>query len=391
MYSKIILKKGKEVSVKRFHKWIYSGAVDKIIGKIAEGDIVEIYDANNNFLAIGHYQSESITVRILSFEKTEIDQNFWNKKIDNAIELRKKSGFFTDNSTNVFRLINGEGDDMPGLIADYYDGLVVTQCFSAGMYKNINQIAEAISSKTEIKAIYDKSSLKLPQSYKKKIKDGFIKGEINSPVEVSENNNKFLVDFIEGQKTGFFIDQRENRKILSEFSSQKEILNLYSYTGGFSIYAAKSGAQNVTSVESSELALEIAEKNYHLNNVEKIVKNEKADVEMYLKNNIKKYDIIVLDPPALAKNHLHKEKALKKYKNINEAALLSVKNRGLLFTFSCSKAITSNELKQALFIAGANTKRNLKIIKQLHQPADHPISIYNPESEHLKGFVVFVE
>lgn len=389
---KITLRNNKDVSIKRFHPWIYSGAIQSVVGKPKDGDIVEVFDSQDNFLAIGHYQPDSIAVRVLSFEKREIDHDFWLEKIGNAIKLRRTLGFFENKETNVFRIINGEGDDLSGLIVDFYDGLLVIQCFSVGMFRQLEEITEAfkIELKNELKAIYNKSYLKLPRQFTDKKPDGYLWQTHDNLIKIIENGNVFLVDFINGQKSGFFIDQRKNRSFLSEFVKDKTVANLYGYTGGFSVYAAKSGAKKVVTVDSSEGALEIAKENYILNNVENIVENIESDVVKFLDDTDEKFDVIILDPPAFSKNHNHREKALRAYKKINSKALEKINEGGILFSFSCSKAVTANDLRQSIFVAAASMNKNLKILHQLHQPADHPISIFHPEGEHLKGFIVQV-
>lgn len=391
MIKKITLRKNKEKSVKRYHPWIYSGAVQNLPDDLFDGEIVEVYDCDEKFLAIGHYQPESIAVRILSFEKQEINQEFWNNKIKKAIDFRKSLGFFDNDETNAFRLINGEGDDLPGLIADFYNGLVVVQCFSAGMYFQLSEIVEALKQNIpDLKTIYNKSFTKLPRNFKNKKEDGFLWGTIENPVQIKENNLNFSVNFIEGQKSGFFIDQRCNRNLLGQFAKDKTVANLYGYTGGFSVYAAKNGAKKVINVDSSEKALITAEDNYKLNNVEEKIENIESDVAKFLDETTEKFDVIVLDPPAFSKNHKHRDKAMRAYKKINSKALDKINSGGFLFTFSCSKAITANDLRQSIFVAAASSGKNIKIVHQLHQSSDHPISIFHPESEHLKGFVLQV-
>ncbi|NSW44490.1 MAG: class I SAM-dependent rRNA methyltransferase [Bacteroidales bacterium] len=390
-YPQIILKKSKEQSLKRRHPWVFSGAIDQLPFHIYEGDLVEVLDYHRNFLGIGHYQPDSIAVRILSFNNEPINQAFWNKKIETAYIKRKNLGLIDNPSTNVFRLIHGEGDELPGLIADYYNGIVVIQCHSAGMYLQRNAIAQAIKNVfPEIKAIYNKSFLTLPPLFNNKEADGFLWGEHSTPIEIIENNLRFNIDFIEGQKTGFFIDQRENRMLLGSLSKNKKVANLFGYTGGFAIYAAHYGASEVINVDSSAKALEMATNNYQLNKFTQI-KNICSDVNDFFKACQEHYDIVILDPPAFAKHHKHREKALLAYKNLNIKGLKLLSKGGFLFTFSCSQAISANDLRQAIFVAAANEKRNVSILYQLHQPADHPISIFHPEGEYLKGFVLKVE
>jgi 23S rRNA (cytosine1962-C5)-methyltransferase len=390
---KVFLKKNKGQSLKRFHPWIFSGAIGRISGNPNEGDLVEVYDEQEKFLALGHYQPDSISVRILTFQQEPIDAGFWKRKVHQAVQLRKTLGFFSNPDTNVFRLVHGEGDEMPGIIADYYNGVLVLQCHSAGMYLQLNEITEAFKDELGdlICAIYNKSLLTLPHKFMEKKEDGFLWGMSENPVHVLENGHRFLIDFIEGQKTGFFIDQRENRKLLSLYAKEKSIANLFSFTGGFSVYAACAGAKKVISVDSSAKALELASANYTLNNLSSNVENKVADVMSFFQQSDEKYDIIILDPPAFAKHHVHRERALVAYKNLNAKAIRLINSGGFLFSFSCSQAITADDLRQAIFVAAASEKRHVSIIHQLHQPTDHPVSIFHPEGEYLKGFVLYVK
>ncbi|RMG81374.1 MAG: class I SAM-dependent rRNA methyltransferase, partial [Bacteroidetes bacterium] len=328
----------------------------------------------------------------LSFQRLEINEHFWGEKIHQAIERRKRLGLINNQGTNAFRLIHGEGDDLPGLIADYYNGLVVMQCHSAGMYLNKEMIAHILKNELHgIKAVYNKSKATLPPRFQNFNEDGFILGECPSPVEILENKLHFLVDFKQGQKTGFFLDQRENRKLLSLFCKDKSVANLYGYTGGFSVYAAMAGARQVITVDSSEPALKLAEKNYLLNGVENKVENYQLEIKDFFKNNSRMYDVIILDPPAFAKHIKHRKNAMIHYKNINAAAIKILNKGGVLFSFSCSQAISAAELRQAIFVAAANSGRRVAILHQLFQPPDHPVNIFHPEGEYLKGFVLMVD
>lgn len=390
-YPKVFLKKGKEASIKRFHPWVFSGAIQKIPSNIREGDIVEVFSEQGEYLATGHYQPDSISVRILSFSRRIIDQHFWQEKLQLAIKRRYDLGFFENNNTNVFRLVHGEGDFLPGLVADYYNGLVVVQFHSAGMYYAKEFIVQALRNiLPHLKAIYNKSSNTLPFQIRSYNNDGFLWGEVENPLLVKENGYSFVIDYKEGQKTGFFIDQREHRMLVASFCKNKRVANLFGYTGGFAIYASKHGAFDVVNVDSSEKALDIAVQNYKLNNCNNI-KNIGLEVNDFFKQTDTYYDVIVLDPPAFAKHHIHKEKALIAYKNINAKALKIINSGGILFSFSCSQAISAIELKQAIFVAAANSGRNISILFQLHQPPDHPVNIYHPEGDYLKGFVLRVD
>jgi len=388
-YPKITIKNNRIQSIKRFHPWVFSGAIKKKPEDIQEGDIVELIDESGNFLAIGHYQPDTISVRILSFEKRPINKDFLTEKIKIAYNLRK--ALITN--SNVFRLIHGEGDGLPGLVVDYYNGVVVVQCHSAGMIKMLESITEAILDvlKNDVKAIYNKSFATLPPKFENKIEDAFLYNSFHNPVEVNENGFKFFIDYINGQKTGFYIDQRENRKLLLQYAKNKVVANLFGYTGAFSVYAAKAGAKKIFNVDSSSKALDIAKYNYQLNGVADVVENIEADVFEFLKNSSIDFDVVIVDPPAFSKHHLHKQNALMAYKRLNALAIRHIKSNGILFSFSCSQAINANELRQSIFVAAASEKRVLKILHQLHQPSDHPVSIFHPEGEYLKGFVFHVE
>lgn len=392
-YIKIKLKPGKEQSLLRFHPWVFSGAIQKINGNPVEGDIVEIDDSSGKFIALGHYQPSSITVRVVSFVETEIDRDFWSAKIQNAINLRKILGLYESKQTNTYRLIHGEGDTMPGLIVDIYGSTAVMQCHSVGMY-NIRQIiAELIVELFggTISAIYDKSTGTLP--FKSGITpiDGYLIGN-----EVSDNlleyGNKFSVSWAEGQKTGFFIDQRENRLLLQHYSKGKTVLNTFGYTGGFSVYAIKGGATRTITVDSSQKAIDLTNKNIDINfgntaNHESFC----LDVFEYLRTSEEKFDIIILDPPAFAKHNDALRNALQAYKRLNAAAIRKLNPGGILFTFSCSQVVNKENFRNAVFSGCAITGRQVKILHQLTQPSDHPINIYHPEGEYLKGLVLQVE
>lgn len=391
MYPIIKLKKNKEASLKRFHPWVFSGAIEYFPKELKEGDLVDVVDYQGLFLARGHYQPDSISVRVLTFNPTDINISFFQKKIKQAIELRKNLGLWNNSTTNVFRLIHGEGDGLPGLIADYYDGLIVLQFHSAGMYLQRNDIVQALLKEMpELKAIYNKSMATLPPKFENKQNDGFLFGNAENTIEVTENNVQFQINFFEGQKTGFFIDQRENRKLLSQFCKGKKVANLFGYTGGFSVYAAKSGATKILTVDSSAKALDMAQINYNLNHCTNI-ENIASDVNDFFKFAKSEWDVVILDPPAFAKHHKHREKALIAYKNLNAKGMRMLNKGGVLFTFSCSQAISAADLRQAIFVAAASENRHAAILYQLHQPGDHPISIYHPEGEYLKGFIAKVD
>lgn len=391
----IILNKGKESSLLRFHPWVFSGAIKKITGNPSEGDIVKVYSNNGDFLAIGHYQIGSIAVRALSFKDEKIDDNFWFKKIEQAYFLRESLGLISDN-TNCYRLVHGEGDFLPGLIIDIYKDTAVVQAHSVGIFLSKDAIALALKKLygTSLRAIYDKSSSTAPFKASLDLKDSylFLEGaEINELV-VKENGVNFLVDWVSGQKTGFFLDQRDNRNLLKNYSANKKVLNLFCYTGGFSLYALLGGAQSVDSVDSSKKAIELVERNLELNSfVGKHISycTDALDFMRNLPSN--QYDLIVVDPPAFAKHRGALDNALRAYKKLNALAIEKVAKGGIIFTYSCSQVVDKSAFALAVFSAAAQTKRNVRILHRLTQPADHPVSIYHPEGEYLKGLVLFVE
>jgi 23S rRNA (cytosine1962-C5)-methyltransferase len=390
--SKAILKSGKDQSVLRRHPWIFSGAIKKIIGDPAEGDVIDVYNNKDTFLAIGHYQIGSITIRIIHFSDVEIDNSFWSEKISGAFQLRRELGLTNSDSTNVYRIVNAEGDNLPGLIIDYYKSNLVMQIHSIGMYYARNSILKALENVYEgkINTIYDKSESTLPFKGTVKGKDEFLKGEAANAI-VCENGLKFYVDWVDGQKTGFFIDQRENRQLLMNYSKNRNVLNMFCYTGGFSVYALKGGAEMVHSVDSSKKAIGLVNKNVKLNFAEANHNASAVDAFKYLESIKDKYDLIILDPPAFAKHHNVLHNALQGYKRLNQQAFEQISPGGILFTFSCSQVVSKDNFRKSIFAAAANAKRNVRILHQLNQPADHPVSIYHPEGEYLKGLVLYVE
>ncbi|MCC6721208.1 MAG: class I SAM-dependent rRNA methyltransferase [Bacteroidia bacterium] len=384
MYSKIFLKYGKEKSLLRYHLWVFSGAIEKTEGNPENGDIVEIFSSKNEFLALGHYQNGSIMVRILSFEKEVINVEFWLKKINNAWDVRKKSNLPEYGFTNVFRLIHGEGDNCPGLVIDVYYDSVVVQAHSIGMSNSANDILSALN-------LFDKLTFKniiLKDEVKNFVKPFF--GN-ESKTEVIENGNKFYIDLISGQKTGFFIDQRENRKLLGSFCKDKKVLNMFGYTGGFSVYAAHGGALLVHTVDSSESAIQTANNNMKLNNYSNIHTGFVDDAFEFLKNMNEEYDIVILDPPAFAKHLKSLSNAREAYIRLNKEAFKKIKKGGIIFTFSCSQVVSKEIFRSAVFTAAIQAKRNLRILSQLTQPSCHPINLFHPESEYLKGLVLYVD
>ena len=392
-FAKIVLKPGKEQSLKRFHPWVFSGAINKVFGKLNEGDLVAVYSSKNEFLGLGHYQIGSIAVRIVAFKPINPDYNFWKNKIEQAWNFRKNLGLVQNPKTNVFRLIHAEGDGMPGLIVDFYNGTAVMQTHSVGMYFIRETLVQALREVLgeHLKAVYDKSAKTLPFKAKIDPVDRFLLGE-SGETEVLENGLKFKVDWETGQKTGFFIDQRENRLLVEKYAQNRAVLNMFCYTGGFSFYAMKGGANLVHSVDASEKAIDLTNKNVELNFPnDSRHKAFAADAFEYLKNIHDKYDLIVLDPPAFAKHRNTLQQALQGYKRINTRAFEQIRSGGILFTFSCSQVVAKDKFREAVFSAAAISGRTVRILHQLSQPVDHPVNIYHPESEYLKGLVLYVE
>jgi 23S rRNA (cytosine1962-C5)-methyltransferase len=392
-FPRIILKPGKEQSLLRFHPWVFSGAIKSGTSGLNEGDIVKVYSNNGEFLAWGHFQIGSIAVRLFSFEPVTVDSSFWRSKLEKALMLREQLGLLNNKDTNVFRLINGEGDGMPGLIVDYYNGTAVFQMHSIGMYQIKNQLANILKElmQNKLSAVYDKSATTLPFKANTGAVDGYIFGN-NDITEVQEYGNRFSIDWEEGQKTGFFIDQRENRRLLEHYAQGKDVLNMFGYTGGFSIYALKGKANMVHTVDSSQKAIALADNNVNLNFGD-ITSHESfaVDAWQYLNDIKDRYNLIVLDPPAFAKHNEALRNALQAYKRLNAAAIKQIRSGGILFTFSCSQVVDKEKFRQAVFSGAALAGRPVKIIHQLSQPADHPIDIYHPEGEYLKGLVLYVE
>ncbi|MBN2863229.1 MAG: class I SAM-dependent rRNA methyltransferase [Bacteroidales bacterium] len=389
---KIILKSGKDQSPRRFHPWIFSGAIKKIYGSPAEGDLVDVYDNKDEFLAVGHYQPGSIAVRILSFKNVNPDIDFFRARIKNAIEYRKSVGLAGNDQTNVYRLVHAEGDDMPGLIIDYYNGVAVMQMHSVGMYRLRKEFAEILKELLgeKLKSVFDKSEGTIPFMSGITAANEFLFGN-SDPVVVSENGFKFRIDWTTGQKTGFFIDQRENRKLLIEYTKDRSVLNMFGYTGGFSVYALKDAAL-VHTVDSSASAIDMADENIKLNfGDDSRHQSFKTDAFEFLNDIKDRYDLIILDPPAFAKHNNVLSNALQGYKRLNMKAIEQIRPGGIIFTFSCSQVVTRENFRKSVFAAAANTGRRVRILHQMSQPPDHPVNIYHPESEYLKGLVVYVE
>lgn len=392
-FTKIFLKPGKEASLQRFHPWVFSGAIKKIADKVNEGDIVQVYDNEGNFLAVGHYQIGSIAVRIVSFEEELADYEFYKKRIQQAYEVRKAIGLAGSETTNAYRLVHGEGDNLSGLIIDYYNGTAVVQMHSVGMYLVRELINKALQEvlDDELKSIYNKSEGTLPYKADVEPVNGYVWGENKTKVAL-ENGLLFNVDWEKGQKTGFFVDQRDNRQLLEKYSKGRSVLNMFCYTGGFSFYAMRGGAKLVHSVDSSERAIEITRANVELNFPNDARHEAFAeDAFKYLDKSKDKYDLIILDPPAFAKHHNVLKNALTGYRRLNTIAFEQIKKGGIVFTFSCSQVVSKDDFRRTVFSAAAKAGRKVRILNQLTQPADHPINIYHPEGEYLKGLILFVE
>jgi len=409
------LRKGKEESLRRFHPWVFSGAIASIDEGIQEGDVVRVVTNTGDFIAVGHYQEGSIAVRVLTFSDVQIDDEFWHSRLSSALQMRQAIGIADNPNNNTYRLVHGEGDNLPGLIIDVYDETAVMQAHSIGMHLCRKEIARALNEVMDgrVKHIYYKSETTLPFmtaddmiatphfDTDEVLKNGFLVGGSDNNI-ATENGLKFRVDWLKGQKTGFFVDQRENRSLLEKFSKGKRVLNMFCYTGGFSFYAMRGGAELVHSVDSSAKAIELTKQNVELN-FPGDARHEAycEDAFKFLegigmpKTNSQKptasYDLIILDPPAFAKHRGALHNALKGYTRLNQKAFEKIEHGGILFTFSCSQVVTKDHFRNAVFTAAALAKRKVRILHQLHQPADHPINIYHPEGEYLKGLVLYVE
>lgn len=392
MYKTIKLRNGKDQSLKRFHPWIFSGAIARMDDGIAEGDIVRVVDSKEEFLAIGHYQIGSIAVRVLSFTDIEINDSFWFSRLDKALQARRACNIIRPDN-NTYRLVHGEGDRLPGLIIDIYDNAAIIQAHSVGMHMQRKDIARQLRTLygDKLTCIYYKSETTLPYKADLSEESGFLYGKA-SDVVATENGLKFYIDWLKGQKTGFFIDQRDNRSLIEKYSQGKKVLNMFCYTGGFSVYALRGGASMVHSVDSSERAIEMTNRNITLNFPD--ATNHEAyatDAFSYLRDMDNSYDLIVLDPPAFAKHKDALRNALKGYTRLNVKAMQKIKPGGILFTFSCSQAVNKDQFRLAVFTAAAQSHRFVRVLHQLHQPTDHPINIYHPEGEYLKGLVLYIE
>ena len=400
MYKQVYLKKGKEDSLLRFHPWIFSGAISRIEEGLEEGDIVRVMTHDDRFIAVGHFQIGSIAIRVLSFHDVEIDDRFWESRLKAALHVRQSVGVVREEGEGLrvfpnttYRLVHGEGDNLPGLIVDIYGKTAVMQAHSVGMHVCRELIAKALVKVMgdKLDSIYYKSETTLPYKAELGQENGFIYGETDNNIAI-ENGLKFHIDWLKGQKTGFFIDQRENRSLLEYYAKGRSVLNMFCYTGGFSVYAMRGGAEVVHSVDSSAKAIELTNKNVELNfpgdsRHEAICE----DAFKYLDDHDGKYDLIILDPPAFAKHRNALKNGLRGYTRLNVKGFERIKPGGILFTFSCSQVVTKDNFRQAVFTAAAQAGRKVRILHQIHQPADHPINIYHPEGEYLKGLVLYVE
>lgn len=393
MYRKVYLKKGKEESLKRFHPWIFSGAIQSTEGELEEGEVVRVITAGGEFIAVGHYQIGSIAVRVLSFSDVTIDDEFWSSHLRSAFRMRQSIGIVDNPHNNTYRLVHGEGDNIPGLVIDVYGDTAVMQAHSVGIHQQRLAIARCLVEVAgdRVKNVYYKSETTLPYKADLGQEDGFIVGGSDDNVAM-ENGLKFHVDWLKGQKTGFFVDQRENRSLLERFSHGKKVLNMFCYTGGFSFYAMRGGAELVHSVDSSAKAIELTTRNVEMN-FPGDTRHEAfcEDAFKYLDRMGDRYDLIILDPPAFAKHRGALHNALKGYTRLNKKAFEKIQPGGILFTFSCSQVVTKDNFRNAVFTAAALAGRKVRILHQLHQPADHPVNIFHPEGEYLKGLVVYVE
>ena len=399
--TKIILKKGREESLRRFHPWVFSGAVAEIQGNPMEGDIVAVYASDGTFLAHGHYQIGSIAVRVLSFDSDVLSPDFWEIMLSRALQVRISCGLHKggdEADTNCYRLVHGEGDNLPGLIIDYYDGVCVMQAHSVGMFRAKKQIADALRKVygPVLKAVYDKSSGTAPYKAGLELIDGYLykRDDFNeNELVVLENGHKFMVNWTEGQKTGFFLDQRENRALVGKLSEGRNVLNLFCYTGGFSIYALAAGATHVDSVDSSKKDMAMVDRNVRLNGFDESKHTSLCcDAIDYLRDVPEgKYDLMIVDPPAFAKHRGALKNALRAYQRLNAAAISKVAPGGFVFTYSCSQVVDKEAFALAVFSAAAQCGRSVRILDRLNQPCDHSVNIYHPEGEYLKGLLLYVE
>lgn len=395
---KVILRRGREESLLRFHPWVFSGAIAEVQGNPSEGDVVSVHASDGTFLAYGHYQIGSIAVRVLSFDDSALSPDYWTKMLSRALQVRISCGLHNSDVTSCYRLVHGEGDNLPGLIIDYYDGVCVMQAHSVGMFRAKRQISEALQKVygDSLKAVYDKSSGTAPYKAGLELIDGYLyrRPDFSDDEQVvMENGHRFLVDWTEGQKTGFFLDQRENRALVGSLSKGRNVLNLFCYTGGFSIYALANGAKHVDSVDSSRKAMMMVDRNVALNGFDSSLHTSLCcDAIDYLKEVPEgKYDLMIVDPPAFAKHRGALKNALRAYQRLNAAAISKVAPGGFVFTYSCSQVVDKEAFALAVFSAAAQAGRSVRILDRLNQPCDHSVNIYHPEGEYLKGLLLYVE
>ena len=393
MTKKVILKAKRAAAVERFHPWIFSGAVKHIEGNVEDGDVVEVYKSDGSYLATGHYQNGSITVRLFSFQQVSPDQNFWDAKIGKALQYRRHLGLASNRQTNCFRLTHAEGDGLPGLIIDLYHKTAVVQCHSIGMHREMDKISQALQNNfgDQLEAIYDKSAESLPSQYATEVENRYVFGK-GAPGPVLEYGHAFQVDWEEGQKTGFFLDQRENRRLAGLYAKDKKVLNAFCYSGGFSIYALQAGARFVDSVDVSKKAIELTEANVALNGLASERHQSHAlDVMDFLRSSDKDYELMVVDPPAFAKSLKKRHQAVQGYKRLNALAMSRIRPGGLLFTFSCSQVVDQALFYNTIVAAALESGRQARVMHQLSQPPDHPVSIFHSEGSYLKGLVLYIE
>lgn len=395
---KVILKKGREESLRRFHPWVFSGAIAQIQGNPSEGDIVAVHASDGSFMAFGHYQVGSIAVRVLSFDADVLSPDFWVEMLSRALQMRISCGLHGNSDTTCYRLVHGEGDNLPGLIIDYYDGVCVMQAHSAGMFRAKNRISAALQEVygDSLKAVYDKSSGTAPFKAGLDLVDGYLykRDDFNEDeLTVLENGQKFIVNWTEGQKTGFFLDQRDNRALVGSLAKGRNVLNLFCYTGGFSIYALANGAEHVDSVDSSKKAMMMVDRNVQANGFDTARHTSLCcDAIEYLRDVPEgKYDLMIVDPPAFAKHRGALKNALRAYQRLNAAAISKVAPGGFVFTYSCSQVVDKESFALAVFSAAAQCGRSVRILDRLNQPCDHSVNIYHPEGEYLKGLLLYVE
>lgn len=394
-FSQVFLKPHRDEAIRRFHPWVFSGAIARTKGQVADGEMVEVCDSRGEYLATGHFYNGNIAVKIFSYQKGVPDVAFWAQKLQKAYNIRQQLlAQDTQNTTNCYRLVHGEGDGMPGLIIDFYDGVLVIQAHSIGMFRILADLTAALQIVygMALKAIYNKSVDTLPEDFAKTMHNGYLYGACAVPHPVKENGHTFLIDWETGQKTGFFLDQRDNRKLLARYASGKKVLNAFCYSGGFSVYALAAGATAVDSVDASKKAIDLTEKNIKANFGEAMTHQSYAeDVMKFLKDTTGEYDVMVLDPPAYAKSMSARHRAVQGYKRLNAEGIKHLKSNGILFTFSCSQVVDRELFYNTVVAAAIEAGRQVRVLHQITQPPDHPVNLFHPEGSYLKGLVLWVE